>query len=101
METDVRRRRPDAQATNSSTTQQQEQQQGGGGQDEAGESPQPHTKDYENFLSALIRGGLIFAISIGVNILNFMVYLVVRPWSRITARRIVGKCYYCCRCLCD
>ena len=39
---------------------------------------------------AVVRCWLVIAMSFGINILNLLVFLTVRPWSRLTARRLIG-----------
>ncbi len=39
---------------------------------------------------AVVLCWLVMAMSFGVNILNFLVFVTVRPWSRLTARRLIG-----------
>jgi len=39
---------------------------------------------------AVVLCGLVMAMSFGINILNFLVFVTVRPWSRLTARRLIG-----------
>lgn len=57
----------------------------------AAEPPaQPPPPTYGSFLHALFLGVLVVAMSFGINILNLLVYLLVRPVSRVAARRIVG-----------
>ena len=52
--------------------------------------PPPPPATYGSFLHALALGVLVVAMSFGINILNLLVYLLVRPVSRVAARRIVG-----------
>jgi hypothetical protein len=43
-------------------------------------------------LVVVVRGCLLLTVSLSINILNALVYLTIRPWSRVTARKIVCKC---------
>ncbi len=66
-------------------------------EDEAPTPPPPRTMKakppptYASFLAAVLRGWLVIAMSFGINILNLIVYLTIRPWSRVTARRLTGE----------
>jgi hypothetical protein len=42
-------------------------------------------------VGALWRGFLLFSMSFSINILNVIVFLTVRPWSRLIARHIIGE----------
>lgn len=42
-------------------------------------------------LGLFMRGLLLICMSFSINILNVIVYLTVRPWSRVFARRIIGE----------
>jgi hypothetical protein len=53
-------------------------------------SPPPPPPTYGSFLHAVVLGCLVVAMSFGINILNLLVYLLVRPVSRVAARRLVG-----------
>ncbi len=55
----------------------------------AASPPQP-APTYGSFLHAVTLGCLVVAMSFGINLLNLLVYLLVRPVSRVAARRVVG-----------
>lgn len=57
----------------------------------AGPNVSKPRRTYGSIMHAIIICWLVIAMSFGLNILNFLVYLTVRPWSRRTARRLIGN----------
>lgn len=52
--------------------------------------PMSQKHGYISFILVMFRGFLLLWISFSINILNLMIYLTVRPWSRGLARRLIG-----------
>jgi hypothetical protein len=53
--------------------------------------PMSQKHGYISFILVMFRGFLLLWISFSINILNLMIYLTVRPWSRGLARRLIGR----------